>query len=551
MAATGPSPDPTPDDGSDTLAALDLGTNSFHLVIARFEGEGHQFEVVAREKVMVRLGSGSGDMRLLEDDAMDRGIAALKRCRQIAEAHHAPLSAVATSAVREADNADVFLERARTEAGVEVEVIAGIEEARLIHLGVLQAVPIYEKRSLLVDIGGGSTEILIGEGSEVVSAGSVKLGAIRLTRRFFRTEILHPASVESCRRHIRAVLAPMRREVRRHGFEVAVGSSGTISAVAAMIHAARDPKEPAPRTWNSFEFTRTEVRSVVKAILGATTLDERRRLPGLDEKRADIILAGALIIEQVMGELDVVSMLVSDYALREGVLLDARERQRGGALHHLHDLRRRNVLHLAEMMDDDPAHSAQAARLALELFDDTIPVHGLGDAERELLEAAALLANIGQFISHDKHHKHSYYVIRNSDRLTGFTDHEIELIALIARYHRKSPPKQGHPEFAALRPADRQIVSTAAGILRIAIGLDRTHAGLVEYLHAEVVAGPGSDKDDGREAGVAPPTNHLVINVVGRPDSDLSLEQYTASERRDLLEAQFGLPVVVQFELPT
>ncbi len=185
------------------LAAIDIGTNSFHLVVARVgdvEGgdgpAGPAFEVIAREKEMVRLGSGSGDMKLLAPDAIERGVAALERLARIAEVHDADIHAVATSAVREAENAEEFLDRARDEAGVEVEVISGVEEARLIHLGVLQAVPVFDQRLVLVDIGGGSTEILVGEKGETLAAGSLKLGAIRLTRRFFRGDRLHPGAVE-------------------------------------------------------------------------------------------------------------------------------------------------------------------------------------------------------------------------------------------------------------------------------------------------------------------------------------------------------------------
>jgi exopolyphosphatase/guanosine-5'-triphosphate,3'-diphosphate pyrophosphatase len=524
--------------GGDTLAALDIGTNSFHLVVARFAGEGHQFEVIEREKEMVRLGSGSGDMKLLEDDAIERGIAALTRFRRIAEVHDARMYAVATSAVREAENADVFLRRAWDEAGVDVEVVSGVEEARLIHLGVLQAVPVFDKRLLLVDIGGGSTEILVGERGEILTSGSLKLGAIRMTRRFFRTDGLHPAAVDSCRRHVRAALAPIRRDVERQGFEIAVGSSGTISAVAAMVQAARDGDDAPPRVWNGFELSRNEVTAVVRSLIDAGPLEKRLLIGGIDPKRADIILGGALVLEQVMGELGISTMVVSDYALREGVLLDARDRESGGALNHLHDLRRRNVLHLVEIMDDDPGHSAQSARLALQLFDELAPFHGLDDHARELLEAAALLANIGQFVSHDKHHKHSYYVIRNSDHLTGFTDHEIELIALIARYHRKSPPKDSHPEFGALRTPDQDLVRTCAGILRIAIGLDRTHAGLADEL--DVIAEGTAEDPKGLTIAVTP----------SGPDADLSLELYTASERKDLLESVLGVPLVISEVAP-
>jgi exopolyphosphatase/guanosine-5'-triphosphate,3'-diphosphate pyrophosphatase len=509
----------------EVLAAVDIGTNSFHLVVARFDDSGH-FEVLTREKEMVRLGSGGGDMKTLAPDAIDRGIAALTRFRQIAESHDATMYAVATSATREAENRDAFLTRARKQAGVEIDVITGAEEARLIHLGVLQAVPVFDRQLVLVDIGGGSTEVLVGCEGEVLQAVSLKLGSLRLTRRFFKGDRVHPGAVEACRRHVRSAIAPTAKGVRSLGFEVAVGSSGTIAAVAALVHAGRG-EATTPRTFNNFEFTRKEVQRVVERLAAADTVEARRKLPGMDDKRADIILAGSIILEQAMLELGIGAMVVSDYALREGVLLDALQRERGGTLHHLHDLRRRSVVRLMELMDEDPAHSRQVARLALRLFDETGEWHHLGDGPRELLEAAALLSNVGVFVSHDKHHKHTYYVIRNSDRLVGFTDHEIELVALIARYHRKSHPSAKHTEFAALRSRDQELVRTLAGVLRVAIALDRTHDRVVEDLHV---------RRQGEE---------LAIEVRGRDGVDLSLELYTATERKDLLEQVLDHPLSV------
>jgi exopolyphosphatase/guanosine-5'-triphosphate,3'-diphosphate pyrophosphatase len=270
---------------------------------------------------------------------------------------------------------------------------------------------------------------------------------------------------------------------------------------------------------------------VVKSLLAADTLEERRAIPGLDERRADIILGGALILEQVMAELDIEQLILSDYALREGVLLDGRARQQGAALHHLRDLRQRSVEHLVQLMDDDPDHSTQAARLALELFDGTRELHGLGDDRRELLEAAARLANVGRFVSHDKHHKHSYYVIRNTDQMMGFTDHEIALIATIARYHRKSAPKDSHEEYRQLRDDDREVVWTLAVLLRLAFALDRSRGAFVGHVHA--IMQPTDDGD------------RLVISVEPVPEADLSLELYSAEDRTDELAAVLGLPVVI------
>jgi len=512
----------------ETLAALDIGTNSFHLVVARF-AEDTTFEVVAREKEMVRLGSGSGDMKRIEPDAIDRGIAALQRFRKVADIHQADLYAVATSAVREATNAGEFLRRARDEAGVDIEVISGLEEARLIHLGVIQAVPVFDKRLVLIDIGGGSTEILVGEQGETLTSGSLKLGALRLTRRFFAQTRLSASAVGSCRQHVRAVLAPMARDVDRFGFDVAVASSGTAEAVVAMVAATRDPSTSL-RTFNGLEVTRKEVKAVVRALAACPTVAERKKLPGVDPTRADILLAGAIILEQVLGELDIDSFVFSDYALREGALLDAIQRRRGGTLHHLRDLRRRSVLRLADVLDEDPEHSAVVASLALQLFDATARWHRLGDQERELLEAAALLANVGLFVAHSGHHKHSYYLIRNAEQLTGFTDHEIEVIAQVARYHRKSAPKLSHLEFAALGPEDQTLVRALAGILRVAIALDRGHASVVDGVRA---------------GGGARAKDPIVLEVHGQPGADVALELYSADERKGMLEELLGHAVVV------
>lgn len=510
-----------------TLAAVDIGTTSVHGLVARVhdDGSGPHFEVLAREKEMVRLGSSAGDIRELAPDAIDRTVAALARFRQVAAVHDAPITAVATSAVREAENRQDLIDRARTEAGVHVDVISGIEEARLIHLGVLQAVPVYDKRLLLCDIGGGSTELLVGLQGEALAARSLKLGAIRLTRRFFDGTLVHPGAVDACRRYIRSVLAPFAHEIRRLGVDVFVGSSGTITTLAEM--AATRTTGTRPRSTNNLVTSRKALDEVVASLIAAPTAAARAELPGIDPNRADILLAGSLIIEQVMHELDLAEVVTSDYALREGVLLDAWRRSHGGSLHHLSDLRRRSVLALAEAMDEDPVHSAQVARLALELFDGMADRHGLDDAARELLEAAALVCNVGMFLSHAQHHKHSYYVIRGTDRLVGFKDHEIELIALVARYHRKSEPKAKHPEFAALDDDDKHLVSTLAGILRVAIGLDRNHSARVGEVAVD---------DRGKR---------LVITATPVDGEDIGLERYAASIRKDLLESSLGVRIEV------
>src|SRR5262245_39993971 len=236
---------------SEALAAIDIGTNSIHLVVVKLK-DSDRFEILAQEKEVVRLGSGSKDMKVLTADAMNRGIEALKRFRQIAEISQADIRAVATSAVREAVNKDDFLERVKQEAGIEVEVISGFEEARLIYLGVLQTLPIFDKKILLVDIGGGSTEFLIGQAGNIIDANSLKLGAIRMTDRFFNDEPVEPKHVNKCREHVKAYINPMARRVRLHGFETAVGSSGTVLSIAQMVQVLR--KQEPTRSLSNFVY---------------------------------------------------------------------------------------------------------------------------------------------------------------------------------------------------------------------------------------------------------------------------------------------------------
>jgi exopolyphosphatase / guanosine-5'-triphosphate,3'-diphosphate pyrophosphatase len=504
------------------LAAIDVGTNSFHLVIARVALSG-RIEVITREREMVRLGKGAGEMKELEDDAMDRGISALRRMKLLADGAGAPLRAVATSAVREATNATTFVSRARDEAGVDVEVVSGVEEARLIHLGVLQALPVFDRKLLLCDIGGGSTELLLGHKGEVIDARSFKIGAVRLTDRFFGEGRIRGGEKKACRAWVRSAIAPFLQPVERAGFEVAIASSGSAETVARLSQGLRGQKPL--RTYNGFEITADEVHDVCE-LLANTRPEDRTELEGMDPKRADIALAGALILDEVVNAFGIQSLIISDFALREGILLDTVSRIDGDELHHLRDISRRGV-RLLEECDDEPAHAEQVARLATALFDATQVLHGLPADCREYLEAGALLANVGLFISHSKHHLHSYYMIRNSDALAGLTDAEIDIIALVARYHRKGFPKNDHAEFARLRDDQKDVVRTLAGILRVAIGLDRRHDGRVTGVRVKRTA-------DG-----------LKIVAEAPVGTDLSLELYAAGERSGLLAEVLDTTVIL------
>ncbi len=510
------------------LAAIDLGTNSFHLVIADVKSNG-KFTVLGRDKEVVRLGEGMTDMKHLGEEAMTRAMETLRRFSLIAQTHDAPIRAIATSAVREAQNADAFLRRVHEELQIEIEVVSGYEEARLIYLGVMQALPVYQQSTLLVDIGGGSTEFLIGEEGNVHYANSLKLGAVRLTRRYFSGKTLKNKDVAACRTHLIGALDPVARAIRDRPINAVVGSSGTILNMAGMILAARG------ETFNHDEgnvtIGRDDLARIVEEILSRKTVGMRRGIPGLDPARADIIVAGALILEQVFAQLQLEQMVTSKYALREGILLDTVQKLAGEerSVDHLTDIRKASIYHLAESCHYEARHAATVRRTSLAIYDQLRDLHLLGHTDREYLEAAAILHDIGYHISHSQHHKHSYYLIRHSE-LMGFTDHEIEMIANIARYHRKSHPKEKHEGYPRLGREDQLRVRKLAAILRIADGLDRRHRDIFASVHCSV------EKKTVR------------ISLGCKRDTDSSIELWGAERRNELFEEVYSRRVEIVVE---
>lgn len=458
------------------IAAIDVGTNSFHMVIASVDQRG-MLTIKNREKVMVRLGSSSGDMKVMPPDAIARGVETLKMFAGIAKAEGASIRAVATSATREANNQKEFLDKVKKETGIEVEVVSGAEEGRLIYLGVQHGLPIDTQKALIIDIGGGSTETIIGHHGEIKYIYSAKLGAIRLTKQFFPDGVSSPERINACREFIKGNWSPIMKRVLETGFENVIGTAGTIHNLAAMALAMRN--QPLPEIFNGLTVYRDDMLYVIKKVLETESSQEREQLPGMDAKRADIILAGALIIEYAIIQLNIQKILLSSYALREGILYDTVFKNKALKEHHnLSLLRYETVYSLCHKFNVDLKHAEHVKEIAISIFDQMQNLHNYTYFERELLESASLLHDIGYHISHDQHHKHSYYIICNSI-MPGFSSSEAELIGNIARYHRKSHPKKKHENFARLTLDRQKMVKLLAGILRIAEGIDRRQLGVV------------------------------------------------------------------------
>jgi exopolyphosphatase/guanosine-5'-triphosphate,3'-diphosphate pyrophosphatase len=470
------------------LAAIDLGTNSFHMIIVELLPD-MSFLVIDRAKEMIRIGDGSITTKLLTEEAMRQGLETLTRFRKLAEqrgveTHH--IIAFATSAIREAKNGGAYMETVSQKIGIRTSIISGDEEARLIYLAIRQAINIGTRKALMIDAGGGSVELMIGDSERLYLEESKKLGVARMYERFIK----HDPPTEKERAELEAFfieqITPFATRAKSIGYDMAIASSGTAENIAAMIFLQENGQ--AFESLNGNAFSRKAFQKLYERLLPMKS-SERRTMAGLDPKRADLIIPGLILFDVVFRLFNLKEIIISTFALREGMVIDylSKHIEEFRLINAIPDVRRRSVIELARRCYWDEVRSTHIAYLALQLFDELQVLHGLSAHERELLEYAALLHNIGYFISPSGHHKHSQYIILNGD-LRGFSNDEIQVMAHIARYHRKSPPKPEHTTFQALSSKQKQVVRYGAAILRIANALDRTHRQNVRSVKAKISA---------------------------------------------------------------
>jgi exopolyphosphatase/guanosine-5'-triphosphate,3'-diphosphate pyrophosphatase len=509
-----------PATGPETLGFIDIGTNSVRLMVARVDPD-RTWTTLTLQKEPVRLGEGEfGTTNELRPEAMARAILVCRTFVDLARAHGArDMVAVATAATREARNRSTFLRMLRDDAGLDVHIVSGKEEARLIFLGVLTKVNLEGRRALVIDIGGGSTEIAVGDAGGAQYMDSLRLGGIRLTAEFPETGT-GPVSkdvFEAMRRRVQVAIARTRRKVTSSRFDVVYGTSGTIRNLAAM--AARSGRNGAERPGL---LHRSHLRQIAER-LRSGDLAARRAMPGLNPERADIIVAGAAILDALMEELGLAEIqALPECGLREGLVLDHLARTTGTGLERRGTVRERSVLQLAHAAAFDEAHARHVARLAVELFDSgrTSGLHKHGAVERELLHYAALLHDIGTFLNYNDHHVHSHYFIRNAD-LAGFDQRELDLMAATALFHRKGRPSPRHAALSELDTPSRNMVRVLIGLLRLAEYLDRSHSRAVAHV---------AFRPNGKRG--------LTLEVT--PAKDWHLELWRLQDRRQAIEEALG-----------
>jgi len=455
------------------IAAIDIGTNSIHMIVVQVRPD-LSFEVIDREKDMVRLGAGGLDGRNLTPTAMAAALQTMSKFRRIADSHKVDeIVATATSATREAENGGDFIGEVDRETGIRIKVISGTEEARLIHLAAGYGVDIGGTTAVVVDIGGGSVEITLGTARHMSLGKSFKVGVIRLTERFVKSDPLSGGEERRLIKHLNREMGSYIDQIAGRGFDRVIGTSGTILSLGLMAATVNgDPPE-------DLRNRRVSAKALhrLRTHLAESDLEERLATPGMDPRRADLSVAGSVLFDTIIRRLGAHEFTLCDLALREGLVLDYihRNSARIRKVERYPDVRRRSIVELGERCGYWSEHAQQVARLALNIFDQTRSVHGLGDKEREWLEFGALLHDVGVHISYERHHRHSYYLIKNGD-LRGFDPLEIEVIALIARYHRQATPKKSHEGYGDLKGATRKTVKTLAAMVRLAEGLDRSHA---------------------------------------------------------------------------
>ena len=545
MVQAPPSQQPGQALGRRRVAAIDIGTNSIHLLVAEVDPELRSFSVLVAEKATTRLGERDPETGDLSSDAIERAFRTLRQDRDLALSHGVEqIVTAATSAVREAPNGGDFLLALQDQLGLEVELVSGPEEARLIYLGVLSGMTFGDQPHLILDIGGGSTELVLADGRDARSLTSTRIGAVRLQREFCGQDPLPPDQHSFLKAYIQGALDPAVAQTRaalQPGEKpLLVGTSGTAMALAALA-AAEDGRPPLKL--QGYRLSKARIDQQIARLL-AMTAEQRKTLTAINERRAEIIVPGALILQTAMEMLQVKELVVCDRALREGLIVDwmLRNHLLGDRFSFQSTIRQRTVMHLAQSFGVDRSRADRVAGFALSLYDQTRGlIHSDDGLGRELLWAAAQLHTCGKSINIAAYHKHTWYLIRHGE-LLGYSQAEHLMVAAIARYHRRGLPKKRHESWQLiLDRQQRRTVASMALLLRLAASLDRRPASVIGSIKV-VPLQEGAAKQ-------APSELEISLEPVDQPPgaqpADLSLERWSLAACRDGVLEACGLSLKV------
>ena len=498
------------------LAALDIGSNAMRLAIATVDADRHiTIQDVLREPV--RLGQDVFTTGVITERTIELACDALLRFRQAIDGHGAKhVRVVATSAMRDAVNREIFLDRVQQATGLEISIIGPEEEARLIHLAVKEKVDLHDRLAVLVDIGGGSTEITLAADGEILSTASYRMGSVRLLHTLGDRTVDERQVQQLIQEYVDATQRRISREIGDRKIDLCIGTGGNLESLGDLrrevLGAERDTMVPA-----------AELDQLVTK-LTSLTYQERVQQLRLRPDRADVIVPAALIIQRILRICRANELLVPRVGLKDGLLLDIVEDLYGDRKHLRRDQVIASAVQVGRKYQFDEPHALTVARFAGQLFDRTKDLHRLGQEYRLFLEVAATLHDIGQFISATDHHKHTQYLLMATPMI-GLTRDQVAIIANVARYHRKSLPKPQHDAYRALAPKERVVVSKLAALLRLADAMDTEHASKVHTIETEYKK------------------PKFILSLRG--DGDLLLEKWALAKKADMFEDVYGVKLVI------
>lgn len=502
-------------------AAIDIGSNSIRMLAADVHA-GQEMQVLAADRQVVRLGKTVFREGKLAASEIELACQVLARMvEQYRKLDIMGVRVVGTAALRDASNRNEFLARAAAIIGRPVEVISGLEEARLIHLGVQSVWPHPKQRVLMMDVGGGSAELILSEGGRLIEAFSKPLGALRLTEVFLKSDPPNERELARMQKYIQERIAgPLARFGTAPIDRMIATSATAAAAVCAVNHVRRSRRDRADR----LQATGPQLRQLFRDVSSRDSAG-RAKITGIGPKRAEIIVAGVAALNEVVLGLHLNRLYYSTGGVREGIIADLSHRQVGMEQARLNADERRAVRALGRQYGVSALHVRKVADLAGMLFQSLRPLHRLPLAKGRLLEAAAYLYNIGHFVNESRHHRHSQYLVANSD-LPGFEDRERTTIAALCRYHRKSLPQPAHETFQALDPEDRNSVVLLTPLLRLAVALDQSQEQRVERVEAVAQE------------------NTVELRLYS--ESDVDIEQWQAEQVADAFRQAYGLPLMVR-----
>jgi exopolyphosphatase/guanosine-5'-triphosphate,3'-diphosphate pyrophosphatase len=494
------------------LAAIDVGSNAIRLAIGMVDNE-RRLTIQELQREPVRLGQDVFNTGTISEEAIEQACDAFRKFRETIDRHGARwIRAVATSALREAQNKDLFIDRIAQASEIEVIPIGPEEEARLIHMAVARAVPLKNVLALLVDIGGGSTEMTLVSDGTILSTESFKMGAVRLLQLLEGKRHGERQFNQMVREYIDASRKKIRKEIGTRHIDLCVGTGGNIDSLG-------DLRKELFKKDRDTVVTAEELDTLVRKLMGFS-LEERIQELRLRPDRADVIVPAALVLQNIVKEAGVDEVAIPRVGLKDGLLLDMIEELYGERKQLQRDQVIAAALQLGRKYTFDEQHGTTVARYAAQLFDQTKNLHNLGLDYRLLLEVAALLHDVGTFVNSADHHKHTLYLLTASP-VIGLSGDQMAIVATTARYHRKSFPKPQHDEFQGLPSKQRVAVTKLASLLRLADAMDNEHASKVASFTVEY-----------RKP-------RFILSLKG--EGDLLLERWALTKKSALLEETFSV----------